>query len=78
LIAGGLVLRLPACRRNFCLLIDRDSWSGRQLTRQFRTSRCPHVRVVAKQVRRADPNLPAALSGLLVVPEGSRVSELEK
>ncbi|MFB4284280.1 Tn3 family transposase [Nonomuraea sp. MTCD27] len=34
--------------------------------------------VVAKQVRRADPELPAALSSLLVVPEGSRVSELEK
>ncbi|MBN6056647.1 DUF4158 domain-containing protein, partial [Nonomuraea sp. RK-328] len=34
--------------------------------------------VVAKQVRRADPGLPGALSGLLVVPEGSRISELEK
>ncbi|MEU4516281.1 Tn3 family transposase [Nonomuraea wenchangensis] len=34
--------------------------------------------VVTKQVHRADPNLPAALSGLLVVPEGSRISELEK
>ncbi|MBN6058608.1 Tn3 family transposase, partial [Nonomuraea sp. RK-328] len=34
--------------------------------------------VVAKQVRRADAGLPAALSGLLVVPPGSRISELEK
>ncbi len=104
---------------------DRDSWTGRQLTRQFRTllhgrawthaegpvalfeqsvawlrrhrMLLPGVTVlerlvgsvreradvrmyavVAKQVRRADPELPGALSGLLVVPEGSRVSELEK
>ncbi|MFB9624848.1 Tn3 family transposase [Nonomuraea helvata] len=104
---------------------DTDSWSERQLTRQFRTFLhgrawthaegpvalfeqsvawlrrhrvlLPGVTVlerlvgsvreradvrmytvVAKQVRRADPDLPAALSGLLVVPEGSRVSELEK
>lgn len=34
--------------------------------------------VVAKQVARADAGLPAALSDLLVVPEGSRISELEK
>ncbi|TDD24792.1 Tn3 family transposase [Nonomuraea diastatica] len=104
---------------------DTDSWSGRQLTRQFRTFLhgrawthaegpvalfeqsvawlrrhrvlLPGVTVlerlvgsvreradvrmytvVAKQVRRADAGLPGALSGLLVVPEGSRVSELEK
>jgi hypothetical protein len=104
---------------------DRDSWEGRQLTRQFRTflhSRAwthaegpvalfeqsvawlrrhrvllPGVTVlerlvgsvrqradvrmytvVAKQVRRADPRLPGALSDLLAVPEGSRISELEK
>ncbi|MEU6714044.1 DUF4158 domain-containing protein [Nonomuraea sp. NPDC046802] len=101
---------------------DRDTWTGRQLTRQFRTflhgrawthaegpvalfeqsvawlrrhrvllpvvtvlerlvgsvRERADVRmytVVAKQVRRADPDLPGALSGLLVVPEGSRVSE---
>ncbi|MFD9949322.1 hypothetical protein ACFWYW_51055 [Nonomuraea sp. NPDC059023] len=30
--------------------------------------------VVAKQVRRTDAGLPGALSGLLVVPPGSRVS----
>jgi TnpA family transposase len=104
---------------------DRDSWSGRQLTRQFRTflhgrawthaegpvalfeqsvawlrrhrvllpgvtvlerlvgsvrerADVRKYTVVAKQVRRADPDLPGALSGLLVVPPGSRVSELEK
>ncbi|WP_106253053.1 Tn3 family transposase [Nonomuraea fuscirosea] len=104
---------------------DRDSWTGRQLTRQFRTflhgrawthaegpvalfeqsvawlrrhrvllpgvtvlerlvgsvrerADARMYAVVAKQVRRADAVLPGALSGLLVVPEGSRVSELEK
>ncbi|MGW3368511.1 Tn3 family transposase [Streptosporangium canum] len=104
---------------------DTNSWSERQLTRQFRTFLhgrawthaegpvalfeqsvawlrrhrvlLPGVTVlerlvgsvreradvrmytvVAKQVRRADPGLPGALSDLLVVPEGSRVSELEK
>lgn len=31
--------------------------------------------VVAKQVRRADADLPGALSDLLVVPPGSRVSD---
>ncbi|MEV4895186.1 DUF4158 domain-containing protein, partial [Nonomuraea sp. NPDC055795] len=33
---------------------------------------------VARQVERADAGLPRALSGLLVVPEGSRISELER
>ncbi|MEU8148967.1 Tn3 family transposase [Nonomuraea sp. NPDC048901] len=104
---------------------DTNSWSERQLTRQFRTFLhgrawthaegpvalfeqsvawlrrhrvlLPGVTVlerlvgsvreradvrmytvVTKQVRRADPHLPTALSDLLVVPEGSRISELEK
>ncbi|MGV9775067.1 DUF4158 domain-containing protein [Streptosporangium sp. NPDC003464] len=33
---------------------------------------------VTRQVERADAGLPQALSGLLVVPEGARISELER
>ncbi|NUW33212.1 hypothetical protein HTZ77_17495 [Nonomuraea sp. SMC257] len=33
---------------------------------------------VARQVERADAGLPQAWSGLLVVPEGARISELER
>ncbi|MEQ4726218.1 DUF4158 domain-containing protein, partial [Nonomuraea sp. B19D2] len=33
---------------------------------------------VTRQVERADARLPQALSGLLVVPEGARISELER
>jgi hypothetical protein len=33
---------------------------------------------VANAVRRADPGLPAAMARLLVVPEGKRLSELER